>query len=149
MLEEIRARRNTQPKGKSAGCIYKTEDKSAGWYIEQAGLKNKRVGDIYVSPIHAGFFINAGKGCAKDMLKLMDYVEKTVEDKFNNNIVLHHRLFSFLFKSRCTMTCAFRKCTFRSTVVQNSLRRSRMTGPSEAKDQPRGTNRVLPGCFPF
>jgi UDP-N-acetylmuramate dehydrogenase len=92
MLEEIRARRNTQPKGKSAGCIYKTEDKSAGWYIEQAGLKNKRVGDIYVSPIHAGFFINAGKGCAKDMLKLMDYVEKTVEDKFNKRLIREIKL---------------------------------------------------------
>ena len=91
-LEEIKTRRNTQPKGKSAGCIYKTEDKSAGWYIEQSGLKNKRVGDIYVSPIHAGFFINAGRGSAKDMLKLMDYVEKSVEDKFNKRLIREIKL---------------------------------------------------------
>lgn len=74
--------RKKQPKGKSAGCIYKTLDKSAGWYIEQAGLKGKRSGDIIVSPIHAGFLINEGRGSAKQMLSLMDYVEKAVQDKF-------------------------------------------------------------------
>lgn len=85
-IEKVRALRLLQPKGKSAGCIYKTEGKSAGWYIERAGLKNKRIGDIYVSPVHAGFFINAGRGTAKDMVALMDYVEKTVQDKFNKTL---------------------------------------------------------------
>ncbi|MBO5224096.1 MAG: UDP-N-acetylmuramate dehydrogenase [Clostridia bacterium] len=78
--------RSLQPKGKSAGCIYKTDGKSAGWYIDRAGLKNKRVGDIYVSPVHAGFFINAGRGTARDVLALMDYVEKTVQDKFGKTL---------------------------------------------------------------
>ncbi len=86
LLEQVTKRRDSQPKGMSAGCIYKTTDRSAGWYIEQAGLKNKRIGDIYVSPIHAGFFINAGRGTARDMLRLMDYVEKTVQDKFNKRL---------------------------------------------------------------
>ena len=81
-LDEVKSKRLLQPKGKSAGCIYKTQGKSAGWYIERANLKGKRFGDIYVSPIHAGFFINAGRGKSEDVLKLMDYVEKCVEDKF-------------------------------------------------------------------
>ena len=81
-LNETEQKRKTQPKGKSAGCIYKTKDKSAGWYIERANLKNKRIGDIFISPIHAGFFINAGKGRCEDVLRLMDYTEKRVQDKF-------------------------------------------------------------------
>ncbi len=85
-IKNVRVLRSFQPKGKSAGCIYKTDGKSAGWYIEQAGLKNKRIGDIYVSPIHAGFFMNAGRGSAKEMLALMDYVEKTVQDKFGKTL---------------------------------------------------------------
>ena len=91
-LARTKALRMLQPKGKSAGCVYKSEGKSAGWYIEQAGLKNKRVGDIYVSPIHAGFFINGGKGTAREMLALMDYVEKTVEDKFNKKLTREIKL---------------------------------------------------------
>jgi UDP-N-acetylmuramate dehydrogenase len=91
-LSRTKALRTLQPKGKSAGCVYKSEDKSAGWYIEQAGLKNKSVGDIYVSPVHAGFFINGGKGTAKDMLALMDYVEKTVEDRFNKKLTREIKL---------------------------------------------------------
>ena len=81
-LDDVMQKRKTQPKGKSAGCIYKTKDKSAGWYIEKANLKNKRFGDIYVSPIHAGFFINAGRGKCEDVLQLMDYTEKRVLDVF-------------------------------------------------------------------
>ena len=81
-INEVKRKRLLQPKGKSAGCIYKTQEKSAGWYIERAKLKGKRFGDIYVSPIHAGFFINAGRGKSEDVLRLMDYVEKCVEDKF-------------------------------------------------------------------
>lgn len=82
-LFDIEQKRKAQPKGKSAGCIYKTKEKSAGWYIDKAGLKNKRIGDIFISPIHAGFFINAGKGKCEEVLRLMDYTEKCVQDKFN------------------------------------------------------------------
>lgn len=91
-LRKVKNLRAKQPSGKSAGCIYKTEGKSAGWYIEQAGLKNARVGDIYVSPVHAGFFINAGRGTARDMLNLMERVEKTVQDKFSKTLTREIKL---------------------------------------------------------
>lgn len=80
-ISQVFTLRSAQPKGKSAGCIYKTKGKSAGYYIEKANLKGKRIGDIFVSPIHAGFFINAGKGKCEDVVRLMDYVEKSVQDK--------------------------------------------------------------------
>ena len=81
-IELARIGRNAQPKGKSAGCIYKTESKSAGWYIERAGLKGKRVGDALISPIHAGFIINVKRATAREVLRLMEYAENTVLDKF-------------------------------------------------------------------
>ncbi len=81
-IARVRKGREAQPKGRSAGCIYRTADKSAGWYIERAGLKGKRIGDIVVSPVHAGFFLNEGRGKAADVVRLMDYVEKAVADKF-------------------------------------------------------------------
>jgi UDP-N-acetylmuramate dehydrogenase len=50
------------------------------------------VGDIFVSPIHAGFFINGGRGTARDMLSLMERVEKTVEDKFGRKLTREIKL---------------------------------------------------------
>ena len=81
-LYKIQSKRKVQPSGKSAGCVYKAVGKGSGYYIDRAGLKGEREGDIFVSPIHAGFFINAGNGTAKQMLKLMEKVEKKVIREF-------------------------------------------------------------------
>lgn len=86
LIENARSKRNLQPKGKSAGCVYKAVGKGSGYYIDKAGLKGEREGDIFVSPIHAGFFINAGGGTAKQMLTLMQRVEKRVEQEFGINL---------------------------------------------------------------
>ena len=82
LIASTQLKRNCQPKGKSAGCVYKAVGQGSGYYIDKAGLKGEREGDIYVSPIHAGFFINAGNGTAKQMLTLMQRVEKRVESEF-------------------------------------------------------------------
>jgi UDP-N-acetylmuramate dehydrogenase len=73
-------KRATQPlKERSAGCVFKNpKDFSAGYLIDQAGLKGMRVGDIVVSRIHANYFINVGKGRATDFLNLMDIVREKV-----------------------------------------------------------------------
>lgn len=81
-MQRVKKLRDTQPKGKSAGCIYKAVGKGSGYYIDKAGLKGEREGDIFVSPIHAGFFINAGNGTARQMLTLMERVEKRVMQEF-------------------------------------------------------------------
>ncbi len=54
----------------------------AGALIEQAGLKGYAVGGAQVSEKHAGFLINRGGATAADFLRLMEYVQDTVEKRF-------------------------------------------------------------------
>lgn len=82
--EFINEKKSKQPVSKpSAGCVFKNpKDIAAGRLIDDAGCKGMRVGDIEVSPMHANFFINTGKGTADDFLRLMDIVSKKVKEKF-------------------------------------------------------------------
>lgn len=67
----------------TAGCIFKNPRvKSAGYLIEQSGAKGLRVGDAQVSEKHANFIINCGKATSKDILQLIEEVEKRVEKSF-------------------------------------------------------------------
>jgi len=83
----------------SSGCIFKNVENnsvlqeqfpqfaqkshvSAGFLIDQAGLKGMREGDIEVSPVHASFMVNHGQGKASDVKKLVETVKNTVKDKF-------------------------------------------------------------------
>jgi UDP-N-acetylmuramate dehydrogenase len=90
----------TQPLGMpSSGCIFKNvpnnpelkkrfpkfADKdfiSAGFLIDQAGLKGLKQGGVKVSNKHAAFMVNTGEGTANDILKLIDQVKDRVKDKF-------------------------------------------------------------------
>jgi UDP-N-acetylmuramate dehydrogenase len=94
-------RAETQPLGlPSSGCIFKNTPNSpelkklfpifenrnfvsAGFLIDQAGLKGIRVGGVEVSTKHAAFFINSGNGTAADLKKLIGMVKKQVKDKFD------------------------------------------------------------------
>lgn len=70
----------------SLGCIFKNpvpqrkgeELPSAGQLIEEAGLKNIRVGRARVSPKHANFIVNEGGATAKDILSLINLVKDKV-----------------------------------------------------------------------
>jgi len=94
-------RTDTQPLGlPSSGCIFKNVPNSpelkklfpmfknrnfisAGFLIDQAGLKGIKVGGVEVSTKHAAFFINSGNGTAANLKKLIQLVKKQVRDKFN------------------------------------------------------------------
>ncbi len=77
-------RRNAQPTGYSAGSFFKnpSPDKSAGYLIDQAGLKGYSLGDAEISQKHANFFINRGHATAKDLLALMRLAQEKVKEKF-------------------------------------------------------------------
>lgn len=68
----------------SAGSVFKRpEGYFAGGLIEDAGLKGYSIGGAEVSKKHAGFIINTGGATAADVLALIEYIKKTVKDKFD------------------------------------------------------------------
>ena len=67
----------------SCGSVFKRpEGYFAGKLISDAGLKGYRIGGAQVSEKHAGFIINAGGAKAQDVLDLIAYVQKIVQEKF-------------------------------------------------------------------
>ncbi len=81
--EYSRRRAESQPEGASAGSIFKrTAQYPAGFLIENAGLKGKRIGGAIVSPQHANFVINLGTATARDVQELINLTRETVHTKF-------------------------------------------------------------------
>ncbi len=73
----------SQPQGRSAGSVFKrTEQYPAGFLIENAGLKGKRIGGAMISPKHANFIINVGTATAGDVRELMALMQDTVRREF-------------------------------------------------------------------
>ena len=103
MMEYLDKRNKTQPKGAaSTGCVFKNYEFSepdarwgnvpeeflakkrisAGWLIEQAGLKGERIGDAMVSDVHGNFILNMGHTTAADVRALVLKVKERVAEKF-------------------------------------------------------------------
>lgn len=95
-------RATTQPLGTAnSGCMFRNvevppekraeyEGKSqvsAGWLIDQAGLKGYRVGSIVVSDKHANFMINEGGGSSEEVKALVQYVQAQVFEKFGVELI--------------------------------------------------------------
>jgi UDP-N-acetylmuramate dehydrogenase len=60
--------------------VHKTERvASAGRLIEEAGLKNVRIGGARISPKHANFIINEGKATAQDVISLINLIKDKVK----------------------------------------------------------------------
>lgn len=103
-LAYLAYRAKTQPPGQSMGCVFKNyeltnhesqitnheipkeflEKKkiSAGWLIDQAGLKGASIGDAEVATKHCNFILNNGKATAADVLALIDKIKTAVYDRF-------------------------------------------------------------------
>ena len=80
MRDFLRKKKETQPLAQpSAGSIFKNPAGiPAGKLIEEAGLKGMRRGDAMISPLHANFIVNMGKAQARDILGLIDMIQKRV-----------------------------------------------------------------------
>lgn len=82
-IKEYLAKRQSQPKSFSAGCIFiNPKPKVAGSLIEECDLKGTRINNAEISPIHANFIINHGGAKAKDVLELISLAKKKVKEKF-------------------------------------------------------------------
>ena len=76
----IHMRRTKHPLAyRSAGSVFKNpSNEPAGKIIDEIGLKGLRIGDAMVSKIHGNFIVNLGKATAKDIILLMETVQKRV-----------------------------------------------------------------------
>ncbi len=86
-IKEYLAKRQSQPKLFSAGCIFiNPKPKAAGNLIEECGLKGSRKNNAEISPFHANFIINHGGTKAEDVLELISLAKKKVREKFGINL---------------------------------------------------------------
>lgn len=86
-------RNDTQPKGKSAGSVFKNpEGDAAGRIIDSLGLKGYNVGDAYISDKHANFIINKGICTSKDIKKLIAIVKEKVKNTYGIELELEQNI---------------------------------------------------------
>lgn len=87
-------RNTTQETGlPSAGCAFKNPPGvGAGRLIDQAGLKGARIGDAQVSRRHANFIVNVGQATCDDVLSLMEYIQRRVQQLFHVSLEPEVRL---------------------------------------------------------
>ncbi len=83
MQKQWIVKKAAQPLGhQSAGCIFKNpRGMSAGMLIEQAGLKNSRVGQAEVSERHANFIVAHPGATSQDVLGLVELVRDRVMER--------------------------------------------------------------------
>ena len=68
----------------NAGCIFKNSREigmPTGKFIEELGLKGKRIGDAEIYKEHANFIINRGKASADDVYRLIKYIENRAQER--------------------------------------------------------------------
>lgn len=66
-----------------AGSIFRNPlPNYAGKLVEEAGLKGYSIGGAKISEMHGNFIVNAGNATASDVLKLIDYIKKTIDTQY-------------------------------------------------------------------
>ncbi|MGI6361975.1 MAG: UDP-N-acetylmuramate dehydrogenase [Bacillota bacterium] len=79
--EWLQIRNSKQPLDfPSCGSVFRNpQDSHAGYLVEQAGLRGRRVGEAMVSPKHGNFIINLGNAKASDVRQLIMEVQDEIE----------------------------------------------------------------------
>jgi UDP-N-acetylmuramate dehydrogenase len=68
----------------SCGSVFRNPlPKSAGWLIENTGLKGFKIGQAQVAERHANFILNCGGATAKDIFELIQSVQERVSDRWS------------------------------------------------------------------
>lgn len=111
----IEKRKSKQPKGFSAGSVFKNykgriddaivnnyselktfNEKSvipAGLLIELSGLKGKQIGAAKISEEHTNFIINLENATSDDVMSLINLIKKTVKEKFSVDLEEEIKIF--------------------------------------------------------
>lgn len=80
---------------KDTGMVPKDDKLPAGWVIDHAGLRGKRVGGAMVSMIHPNYLINTGDATAEDILMLSSVVKQRVRDELNVRLIEEVQMLGF------------------------------------------------------
>ena len=94
-IDELTERRESkQPlEFPSAGSTFKRpEGHFAGKLIQDSGLKGYSIGGAAVSVKHSGFVINKGNATAKDILDLIEHIQKEVKKHFGVDLLPEVRI---------------------------------------------------------
>jgi UDP-N-acetylmuramate dehydrogenase len=80
----LKQRAASQPIGtRNCGSVFRNPPgAAAGKLIESLGFKGFQVGNIQVSPKHANFIINLGKGRAIDVLSIIKTIQEAVNKEY-------------------------------------------------------------------
>lgn len=83
--EHLNQRRTTQPYHlPSCGSVFRNpKPRTAGWLIEQSGLKGYQIGKARVAERHANFILNCGGATASDIFRLICHVQQQVEQHWS------------------------------------------------------------------
>jgi len=86
LVDPVTGQVNSQPQGRSAGCIFANTPNPwghpAGRLIDLCGLKGYRLGGAKISEEHANFIINDRGATAAEVLALIKLIKKRVKEKF-------------------------------------------------------------------
>lgn len=66
---------------KDTGTIPKDDKLPAGWIIDHAGLRGKRIGGAMISDKHPNYLVNTGNATAEDVIILSSLVKRKVRDE--------------------------------------------------------------------
>jgi UDP-N-acetylmuramate dehydrogenase len=83
--EHKKHRLNTQPYNfPSCGSVFRNpKPYTAGWLIEQTGLKGYQIGGAQVAQLHANFIVNRGGAKASDIFCLISHIQSQVQDRWS------------------------------------------------------------------
>ena len=87
-------RKENQPlKYRSAGSIFKNpSNMAAGYLIDQAGLKGKKIGGAEISNKHANFILNIDNAKCNDVMKLIKIISNKIYTLYNIKLELEIKI---------------------------------------------------------
>ncbi len=83
--QHLEQRRTTQPYHlPSCGSVFRNpKPYTAGWLIEQTGLKGYQIGAAQIAQRHANFILNCGGATASDIFQMIRYVQQQVQQRWS------------------------------------------------------------------
>ena len=83
MLETLKKRNTTQPKGFSAGCVFKRVDGIVvSKLLDEMGAKGMSKGNAQVSQKHANFILNLGNAKSTEIFELIEELKQKFFEKY-------------------------------------------------------------------